>query len=292
MGPKSARSLDEWYKLINQIYIDRNFERHPATVYSHLVEVVSGLSLLATDKKKRGVTPENFIPKAFAWWLALCGKLGIRSVEDMIWAKFPAICPYCKKGNPHHPDCQIIKAADPYPHWTELKDIADKTYSKKPKTFKDWQLMFFEIYGSSQGESYDKVFSRLNEELGELAEAVRAFELAPGLFFSEAPDVFAWLMKVQNVLDSKNHVPIDKRGIFISEYFERQYPDRCLECKKMICRCPSILPSSLRRIAKEAPEATGIFNGRGPLLRQDEIQKLFELGETELHYGGQSVPVD
>ena len=145
--------------------------------------------------------------------------------------------------------------------------------------------MFFKIYGGSQSESYSIVFARLNEEIGELAEAVRAFELAPGLFFSEAPDVFAWLMKVQNVLDSKGMVPLIHRGNFITDYFIKAYPDRCFECGKIICRCPAILPSTLSRIAKEVPEEVEIFRGKGPLLRPDEIKDLFEQGEKELRPG-------
>jgi hypothetical protein len=43
-----------------------------------LVEVIGGLSLLASQKKKLGLTPENFIPKAFAWWMAICGKVGVK----------------------------------------------------------------------------------------------------------------------------------------------------------------------------------------------------------------------
>jgi hypothetical protein len=45
--------------------------------------------------------------------------------------------------------------------------------------------------------------ARLYEELAELAEAVRVFPSVPGYFLSEASDVFAWLMKVQNIIDEK-----------------------------------------------------------------------------------------
>jgi NTP pyrophosphatase (non-canonical NTP hydrolase) len=40
--------------------------------------------------------------------------------------------------------------------------------------------------------------TRLSEELGELAEAIRVLPVAPQYFVSEAPDVFAWLMGFAN----------------------------------------------------------------------------------------------
>jgi pyrimidine deaminase RibD-like protein len=87
-----SRTLDEWYRTINVIYWNRNFLRDSMNLFAHLVEVIGGLSLLASQKKKHGVTPEAFVPKAIAWWLALCGKVGVKSVDDMVWAKFPYAC--------------------------------------------------------------------------------------------------------------------------------------------------------------------------------------------------------
>ena len=72
---------------INSIYLDRNFNRDASSIFTHLVEIVGSLSLLATEKTKPAVDPERYIPKALAWWMALCGKVGVRSVEDMLWGK-------------------------------------------------------------------------------------------------------------------------------------------------------------------------------------------------------------
>src|SRR5712692_6645083 len=92
----SSRDMDEWHKAINYIYADRNFYRDPTSLLAHLVEVVGGLSQLASGKKKAGPTAESFLPKALAWWFALCGKLGVTSVADLLWLKFPGVCPYCQ----------------------------------------------------------------------------------------------------------------------------------------------------------------------------------------------------
>ena len=86
-----SRHLDEWYGAIRFMYANRNFERSAQAVFTHLVEVVGGMSLLASGKRKPGVVPELFLPKALAWWLALCAKVGITSVSDLLWVKYPGV---------------------------------------------------------------------------------------------------------------------------------------------------------------------------------------------------------
>jgi hypothetical protein len=55
------------------MYLGRNFHRDRFAIFAHLVEILGGLSLLGTDKIKSDVSPETFVPKAVAWWMALCG---------------------------------------------------------------------------------------------------------------------------------------------------------------------------------------------------------------------------
>ena len=84
------------YVKVNQMLLRRNFHRDAFALFAHLVEVVGGLSLLAADKEKPEVDAQDFVAKALAWWMVLCGKVGVRSVETMVWFKFPRICPYCE----------------------------------------------------------------------------------------------------------------------------------------------------------------------------------------------------
>ena len=101
--------LDDLYYMINKIYLDRNFHRDRFSIFAHLVEILGGLSLLSSGKKKVGVNPRSYVPKAIAWWMALCGKVGIRSVENMLWQKFTYVCTYCHL-IPHNNDrCKAIK---------------------------------------------------------------------------------------------------------------------------------------------------------------------------------------
>jgi pyrimidine deaminase RibD-like protein/NTP pyrophosphatase (non-canonical NTP hydrolase) len=248
------RTLDEWYLSVNAIYWNRNFYQDAKSIFTHLVEVIGGLSQLASHKEKNQNKPELFVPKALAWWMALCGKLGIRSVSDMLWAKFPDVCSYCLN-SPHDPDiCSEMKAKSEGPDWKQLAQLGLKNKQHKPATIREWQRMFSRIYPAQQTEDFGPVFARLTEELGELAEALRIFPASPGYSLAEAADVLAWLMHVQNVIEHRAKTPKAERGEQLQDTFCLTYPDRCLDCGAAACKCPPILPTTIGRIAHEGPE--------------------------------------
>jgi len=266
----SKRSLDEWYESINKIYWNRNYYQGVAQTFSHLVEVIGGLSLLASEKKKENIIPENYMPKAIAWWLALCGKLGINSVEEMLWDKFPNICPYCQL-NPHIDRiCSDKKLASKGPDWATLKKLG--TNKMKPKSVGDWQLMFDTIYPVTSTDEYKPIFARLIEELGELSEAIRVFPAEPGYFLSEACDVFAWLMRIQNTFDSKKH---NKVGDLLNIGLAKNYPEICLDCNQSVCSCPPILKSTIGRIAHEIPLSKNTLEHNARFLTADQTSEKF-----------------
>jgi NTP pyrophosphatase (non-canonical NTP hydrolase) len=270
-----SSGLDDWYRRINRIYLDRNFYRDAYSIYAHLVEVVGGLSLLASDKKKSGVDVNRHVPRAVAWWFALCGKVGVSSVEQMLWWKFPYVCPYCQEC-PHDNDiCTERKAQRGGPDWAKLDDIGEKNRSKRPRDIAGWQRMFGQIYKVETTASYPVIFARFTEELGELSEALRAFPVAPGYFLTEAADLFAWLMNLQNTIEKKADVLTAHRGNALATALESSYPNGCRDCGGGICMCPAILPNTLGRIAHEAPAwRTGTVDGEA-ILPLDDAMRLF-----------------
>ena len=135
-------------------------------------------------------------------------------------------------------------------------------------------------------------FARFTEELGELAEALRVFPVAPGYFLSEAADVFAWLMHLQNLLHSKTLPPRQPRGRDLVGAFVPGYPDRCGDCGNPVCTCPPILPSTLGRIAHEVPAKRASFGSGGALLPIDEAMELFRASTRSLLLGGHTIEVD
>jgi len=269
----TRRTLDQWYVSLNSTYFHRNFDRRPSDVCLHLVEVIGALSLLASEKTKAGIDREAQVPKALAWWLALCGKLGVRSVEGMLLDKFPRHCPYCQRPK-HEPDrCLELKARSAGPDWSALALLAER--AERPETLGAWQRMFNDIYPVQQGEQFGPVFARLYEELAELAEAVRVFPSVPGYFLSEAADVFAWLMKIQNLIDDRAGRRGNARGSSLEESFARAYPDACSDCGRLVCSCPPILASTIGRIAHEVPTGRGAYEPVGRFMTPDKAAEAF-----------------
>lgn len=289
--PAREPSLDDWYFTVNRIYLDRNFHRDEAAIFAHLVEVMGGLSLLASDKKKSSVNVRDYVPKAVAWWMALCGKIGIRSVAQMIWWKFPNVCPYCER-SPHDDEVCQEKKAQGGPDWGRLEDLGNQTRADMPRTLAEWQQMFYRIYPPSDVEHYPPVFARFTEELGELAEAIRVFRIAPGYILSEAADVFAWLMHLQNLIHRKEGWPRNTRGTQLMSAFAENYPNGCKDCGNPVCTCPPILPSTLGRIAHDVFEGRQHFAAGGALLSVEEAMEVFEAGTRVIRVGEKEFSAD
>lgn len=284
-------TLDGWYLLLNSIYLDRNFYRDSSSIFSHLVEIVGSLSLLATEKTKPGIEPEQYIPKALAWWMALCGKLGVRSVEDMLWTKFPAVCSYCHLKVHKQSPCREKKKTPPSPNWPRLIELGQSNASSRPIALDGWFDMFAGIYPSSDTEQYPATFGRFSEEVGEVAEAVRVFPVAPGYFLSEGADLFAWLMHLHGVVSAKNEAQGKPRLPTLQQGLAEMYPGVCKDCERRVCTCPPILPKTLGRIAHEVPSSGSPFAPGGALLSTSEALALFSLGVREVTLGNARIPV-
>jgi hypothetical protein len=152
--------------------------------------------------------------------------------------------------------------------------------------------MFYDIYPTPNDPGYPTPILRFTEELGELAEAVRIAQIAPGYFLSEASDVFAWLMNVQNVSHSKRNLPERSRGEDLADQFAAAYPDHCRDCGGPVCTCPPILVGILGRIAHEIPrDFMNLMPGRA-LMSTDEARSYFELGASSVRIGSGTFETD
>jgi len=240
---------------------------------------------LGTQKTKPEFSLENYLPKTITWWLALCGSVGCRSVEELIWMKFPGVCPYCQAPVHKNADCTKAKRRSRNPNWDELRKIGAEAWKADaaPKTLGEWQRMFNTIYPIVQTEDYGITFGRLSEELGELAEAVRMYGIAPATFVSEAADVFAWLMHLMGLYEAKTETDLD-----LNRLMYRKYPDRCRDCDQPVCKCPPYLSRTLRRLSHDGPlylEQEEFF-----LSASERLQR-FSLGDSEVVIGDQCVRV-
>lgn len=280
------RSLDDWYRIINRIYFDKNFSKDTKLIFTHLVEILGGLSVLYTNKQK-DIDPLNQMAKVLSWWLVLCGKMGIRSVQDMVYYKFPNVCPYCNE-KPHNEDkCLHIKLENAKPNWDKLFELGKSNNSKRPSTLSSWQQMFYNIYPITMNDDYDKVLGRFTEEIGELAEAIRISKVAPSYFLSEASDVFAWLMHLFNLYESRTNpkIKLEERGKIFEDALFALYPDKCKDCNQQICGCPPILKSTIGRITNDGPDLDLFDKYNSPYLTKSEIAKEFDAGSSSIIIG-------
>jgi len=267
----NSKTLDEWYKTVNAIYLDRNFYRSLESIYLHFIEVVASLNTAGEASRKKGINAELYLPKALAWFFAFCGRAGIPSIEQMIWAKFPNICPYCRL--PEHKG-RFCKETDPTKakiDWNELKLIGEREKTSMPKTISGWQRMFNKIYPRDENTKHEFNIKRMGEECGETAEAIRILPLAPRHIICEAPDIFAWLMGFANQFDSDNKVLESEIGQKLENALLDLYPEGCKDCGFSICKCPAILPSTIGRISKEGPSFDIFQNARGLFSIEDSI---------------------
>src|ERR1700761_2460875 len=81
--------LDELYKMTAFIYQDANLARSKEATFLHLVEVCGMLTQQDRKKKRVKVDVPSAICKALGWYFPLLAKMGVASVEDLIFLKYP-----------------------------------------------------------------------------------------------------------------------------------------------------------------------------------------------------------
>ena len=280
-------SLDEWYRLINSIYMDRNFYRTHDSVFTHLIEVSGGLSSSASHKVKVSSDANLHIGKAIGWWLALCGHVGVKSVEAMLWKKFPFVCPYCQKAAHDRQNCKASRSGKNEIAWKDLDRIGLKNEeeNRRPHSLREWQKMFYDIYIYDYVRDKPTIFGRLAEELGELAEAIRLIPASPAYFMNEAVDVFGWLMRYANYEDEDNVRDPKSTGEELEEILWTEYPGKCRYCKEEVCKCPTILIETLGRISREMPLDAYSGTKELGLFTHDQKIELFRLSGKVLQVG-------
>jgi NTP pyrophosphatase (non-canonical NTP hydrolase) len=243
--------LDDLYKMIAHIYSEQNAQRPASATFAHFVEVCGMLTVHSRNKKREGVTFVEALCKALGWYFPLMAKFKVSSVEDLVFRKYPAVCPYCRLNRHQDLVCKTTRGTSRTVDHAALRLALEKNASAMPTTLNDWQSMFGAIYP----RSIDDVRSGrstigLLEELGELAEAVRVFDRYPKYFAGEAADVFSYLMGLANEYELLAQQESDVPFSLESELIKR-YPGLCVQCGHVVCVCPLVPESTVGRMAKE-----------------------------------------
>ena len=181
-------------------------------------------------------------------------KLRVRSVEALVFRKFPRVCPYCRKAPHEDLICKQVKGTDTTVNHAEVVAKYQDGWEKRPRGLDDWQDMFNKIYPRRVGEEGRSTLG-LMEELGELAEAVRVFDAHPQYFLGEAADTFSYIMGLAN--EHSIREAQEGRVFSYEREFLNRYPGLCTQCGSRVCVCPAIPAATIGRMAKELTIRSG-----------------------------------
>lgn len=155
---------------------------------------------------------------SLSWFMSVMNRLHI-NIEDEVWKRFPYLCSYCGT----------------YPCLCKKEKVQKRrkiiiNNKKRPKTLKQFQKMFDDIY-SSAARTLEHAGVHLAEEMGEFSEAIMTFRGAHNdkdfdLIKLEAADLFSCIAGVFNSLE-------DNIASGLTELFS----NNCHVCKKSPCIC-------------------------------------------------------
>jgi NTP pyrophosphatase (non-canonical NTP hydrolase) len=249
MAQKASLRLDDLYKMVAYIYGDKLLSRSTSATFAHLVEVCGMLTIHDRNKKREGFDVADALCKALGWYFPLLAKFKVRSVEALVFRKFPSCCPYCREAPHNEATCKLVKGTASTVDHPELVRLYRENWASRPATLNDWQTMFQKIYPRQLSDRGRSTVGLL-EELGELAEAVRVGETHPKYFLGEAADTFSYIMGIANEHTIRLAMEQEKSFSFQDEFISR-YPGLCVQCGFAICVCPSIPSATIGRMAKE-----------------------------------------
>lgn len=245
--------LNQWVEMLHTLYgSTQNYSKTPFEVHTHLTEVcgVFGKHLFKKDDLHSSM---EFLPKIFAWAVALLKTVhpDETDLEGIILRKFPGVCPYCGE-NP----CQCWNIEKPTLDPEKVRNNFYRNSSSLRRSINDFQLMFRNIYENSwysdKKESDDlrdflkQPFSRMIEELAEIAESIRFYHLYPENFENELADFFAWWFAIVSCfIDEKEQKPI-----LAEEILWNAYPGYCPYCNLIPCFCR---PGPVRELMSKPP---------------------------------------
>jgi hypothetical protein len=262
-------TLDDLYKMVSHIYSEQNLHRPARETFAHFVETCGMLALNERGKKIEEATVESALCKALGWFFPLMSKFKVASVEELVFRKFPYVCPYCRKCPHVDEGCKTVVGTKNTLNPKAVRDFYKKNAKRRPRGLNAWQQMFQDIYPRKVDDQAGKNSVGLLEELGELAEAVRVFDRHPKYFVGEAADVFSYLMGWANGYSLRTLV-VENRVFSFEDEFIARYPGLCVQCGYLICTCPLIPEATVGRLAKELD-----------ILSKDEFDSLFSFDSTQ-----------
>ena len=278
------------------IYGDRNSVRSKEATFAHFVEVCGMLTIPDRKKKRENVDTTDALCKALGWYFPLLAKLDIRSVEALVFRKFPGVCLYCRKAPHEDMICKQVRGTTTTVNHTEVVTHFERSWPTRPRGLDDWQRMFNNIYPRHVGDAARSSLG-LMEELGELAEAIRVFDAHPQYFLGEAADTFSYIMGLAN-----EHVireTLEERTFSFEREFLGRYPGLCTQCGSRGCVCPAIPAATALRPGRQnqALVTVGLkiasaVENTNPALAASLRAEALKLSDAERAAGTRAEPLD
>jgi len=250
--------LSDYQSQLVAIYGKKNAGRHPVQLLGRVTSNVGFLERAVTKMSggQQAETFRKYLPRTFAWLVGLVDTAGW-NVGDVIYYKYPDVCPYCneKPCNMHHPkpneaiNTSLLK-----------KVLRERKPAPTDWTFSQVATMFQEIYGvANTDRTLPEIVLHIYSEISELEDAVRKATLSRGrartaIMYLELADVFAWFFALHN----KVHTGMSG---FEEEFWTKF--KTCPWCGETQCKCPEVLENietinwRLSRATLEALDVAG-----------------------------------
>lgn len=231
--------LKSWQEMFRIIYFPaQNYGRSKFEIFTQLVKTF-GAGSHYLFRAQNSQESRKYVAKVFAWYSALANRLEI-DLDDALWQKYPLVCPRCLS---RKCDCtDSPPQIDP----TKLSMVALENSHMRPSSLREWQVMFAQLYKGPNGradipqskERLALVFSRIVEELGEVAESLRLDPVvdvdAQLILKNEMADLGAWIFTLANNLHC---VDPAAHGANLADILWDLYPGKCNRCGEPKCIC-------------------------------------------------------
>lgn len=252
--------LSDYQTQLVAIYGKKNAGEHPALLLdrAHSSFGFSAKAAMKLNGAEQTDAFKKYLPRTFAWLVELVDTAGWR-VGDVIYYKYPDLCPYCGKKpcNQCHPtqNEEINKAL-------LEKVLRERKLAPADWTFSQFAAMFQEIYGTANADrTLCEIVLHLYSEISELAIALRRATLSrsraqTAMMYLELADVFAWFFALYNI--------VNEGKPWFEEVFWTEF-SMCPWCHKIPCECPEVLDDieiitnwRLSRATLEALDVAGL----------------------------------
>jgi diguanylate cyclase (GGDEF)-like protein len=243
-----TQSLNEWVAMLHGLYGGtQNYSKTSYEIHTHLTEVCGAFGKFYFKKRdpQRAIT---FLPKMFAWAVALLKTIRPEEtdLEGIILRKFPGVCPYCGVT-----PCICWKGEKPTLNSDRLREDFYRNSKGIRRSLNDFQLLFSGIYEdswrrTSEPEEVIRLpFTRMIEELAEIAEAIRFYHIYRENFENELADFFAWWFALSCLIRGAADEPL-----LAEKILWKAYPGCCTYCDQYPCFCR---PGPVRELMSKPP---------------------------------------